>query len=165
MKILVEIIATAILFYVFLPSLVSAVDESNYALYIFIVLAWIAIFFLIGWIFDQYFNKNNNGRKWMLLFETTDLELTYHRNNFKGEVDCFGNADFEYFNKFQRQTVVNLINVYAMEHSITDKAHGHLLEKVIREYLPDKISTYESALTWLLENLEYQQLIESDSFL
>ena len=50
----------------------------------------------------------------MLIFETTDLVLKYHRNNYKGEVDCFGNADFEYFNKFQRQTVVNLINVYAI---------------------------------------------------
>jgi len=101
----------------------------------------------------------------VLIFETTDLVLKYHRNNYKGEVDCFGNADFEYFNKFQRQTVVNLINVYAMEYCITDKAHGHLLEKVIREYLPNKIATYESAFTWLLENLEYRTLVESNSFL
>ena len=99
----------------------------------------------------------------MVLLNPTNLILTYHRNNFKGEVDCSGKADFEYFNKFQRQSISNLINVYAMEHTICDNAHCILIEKVIREYMPEKISTYEAALNWLLENLLYETLINGNA--
>lgn len=94
----------------------------------------------------------------MITFGKSDLKLNYHPNNSKGEVDCTGYANFEYFNKFQRQPVANLINVYEMEHGLTDKAHGHSIEKMIRAHLPVKISTYEAALKWLMENLDHQTL-------
>jgi len=62
MKILVEIIVIAVLFYVFLPLLVSAVNDSNYVVYILLVVAWIASFFIVGWLFDKFFKNNNNGQ-------------------------------------------------------------------------------------------------------
>lgn len=99
----------------------------------------------------------------MVALKPSDLKLTYHRNNFKSEVDCSGYADFEYFNKFQRQPIANLINVYAMEYDICDDAYCETIEIFIRKYLPENISTYVVALNWLLENLIYETIIKSDT--
>ena len=98
----------------------------------------------------------------MISLQSCDLLLKYKSNNQRKKRVSLEQVDFEYFNKFKRQPVANLINVYSMEHSICNNPPYIEVEKIIREYLPEHIATYDVALDWLLENNIYETLIKAN---